>query len=608
VPKVRTPTLDGVRYTVESPDTLDLSRRAELALNALTRAVVPEKAYATWQTMQFGTQTPYFSWPVWMTHKWSEALVGVRAMCGSESNADVEQAMMQALVGQLGERGLLYYPSPAPDHPYPVVPPGTVWAAWCGRMLLAMGAWHQRDGDPAWLDAMSRMATGLDSIAIRHHDYAFFPSESGWSPTTGSWSFTRRRDAPTQRHFPYTPPDEPGRDQQGVEGLVKYDQAAPIFGLARTALLTGDEKSLVLAEALVRFCLLPSMWEYDAAFDRPGYEHGLFSGHFHGNTYSLLGLLEYALVAGDQRVQQFVRQGYEHARRLGIPRVGWFPCWVTPERFGRDQWLRSVCEGCTVGDMTYLAVKLSEAGLGDYWDDVDHYVRNHMIEHQFIDRDLMAACSVKQESPPPAEGGYSSSPPDMVDRALGSFGAAELTAAPPNGAGCCTGNLSIGMYRAWDTAVREHDGVATINLLLNRAAPTVDVDSWLPYEGRVRVTNKAARMIAIRIPYWVQLDGVASLMNGNAVRADRVGRYLQFTVGRGDVIDLNFAVPEEKAAYTTHDGQRYECLFRGSTLVDITPRADAPGLYPLYRRQAMRDGRHAAIKQVERFAVRGSVR
>jgi hypothetical protein len=41
-------------------------------------------------------------------------------------------------------------------------------------------------------------------------------------------------------------------------------------------------------------------------------------------------------------------------------------------------------EGCTIGDMTAIAVKLARFGMGDeYWEDVDRYVRNCLIESQF---------------------------------------------------------------------------------------------------------------------------------------------------------------------------------------------------------------------------------
>ena len=32
-------------------------------------------------------------------------------------------------------------------------------------------------------------------------------------------------------------------------------------------------------------------------------------------------------------------------------------------------------EGCTLADMVGLAVALTDAGMGDYWDDVEQYAR-----------------------------------------------------------------------------------------------------------------------------------------------------------------------------------------------------------------------------------------
>ena len=39
--------------------------------------------------------------------------------------------------------------------------------------------------------------------------------------------------------------------------------------------------------------------------------------------------------------------------------------------------------------MTLLALKLSEMGVGDYWEDVDQYVRNHLTELQITDAEAM---------------------------------------------------------------------------------------------------------------------------------------------------------------------------------------------------------------------------
>src|SRR5207253_2342818 len=36
-----------------------------------------------------------------------------------------------------------------------------------------------------------------------------------------------------------------------------------------------------------------------------------------------------------------------------------------------------------------LAVKMCYAGLGDYWEDVDQYVRNHAVEYQFTAKSVL---------------------------------------------------------------------------------------------------------------------------------------------------------------------------------------------------------------------------
>lgn len=74
---------------------------------------------------------------------------------------------------------------------------------------------------------------------------------------------------------------------------------------------------------------------------------------------------------------------------------------------------------------------------------------------------------------------------------------------------CCTGNGTQGLYYAWEGIVRERGETAQVNRLLNRAAKLLDVDSFLPYAGKVVLRNKAARRIAVRIPGWVSRPRVS---------------------------------------------------------------------------------------------------
>jgi hypothetical protein len=164
--------------------------------------------------------------------------------------------------------------------------------------------------------------------------------------------------------------------------------------------------------------------------------------------------------------------------------------------------------------MVVLGVDLSDAGMGDYWDDVDSIVRNQLITQQVSDLDLMRRVS-----------GGGTSHGALLKRFIGGFGAGGVTSIGPNCdiAGCCSGNSAQGLYYAWGGITRFHNGVATVNLFLNRASVWMDVDSYLPYEGKVVLHNKQARIAMVWMPGWVELGGnnlgETTLMMGLRARA-----------------------------------------------------------------------------------------
>ena len=600
----------GERYEAEVPGTLDLAERARYSLNVLTRATVPGPWYGIWQGMNLDSNPPFFSWPNYeCAFIWTEALPRMRLMCGDDLNLDTEQAMMQAFVDRIGAHGLYYYPPISPSQP-----PDTAYGPGSGRLMLAMGAWHERDGDPIWVDLIQNMAQGLAEAAIHRYHYAYYPLESGWA-RDGSWQFTRRA-AGRPPYFPYTPPDEPARDQQGHEGTVKWDMATPARGLVKAYHLTGDESCLELARRLIDFCLLPSMWEDGWEYGIAGHEHGLFGGHFYGNVGSVRGLLDVAIAVGDAKIKGIVREAYDHGRRVGLAHTGWVPGWVTPERYGRlgdlATWVRTGAETCGIADMIGLAIDLSDAGIGDYWDDVDHFVRNQLVEQQLIDADRLGAISdyaisAKLRHEPDVNwtpAGLKATE-NVIERSIGCFVGAGTPSAvkPVVGAGCCTGNGSLALHRAWEGSMRYADGLVTVNLLWNRASPWADMNSWLPYDGRVQIANKVAEAIAVRVPGWAGLEKTSLLVDGSQTSPRRVGRYLVVEGLRpGQLVELRFDVPEQRADYILH-GCPYSLAFRGSTVVDVSPRDESPLSYPLYRREEMKAG-GAPMKKVERFAAR----
>lgn len=611
----------GQRYKAKVPDTLDLAERARLAINVLTRAVIPEAYYAYWQGMYIGTNPPFFRCADWVA-KFLEALPRMRIMCGDELNLNVEQAMMQVWVNQIGQHGLLWSP---PDSIYDLLP-NTVSPLNCARFMKAMEAWYERDGNPEWKQKIGEMAHGLGQITIRRQNrrrhgevfnYAYYPLESCYA-ADGTWAFTNRTDNIV--HFPYTPPDEPSREQQGLEGLAKFEVGTVIRALVNAYRLNGDETVLVSARELATFCRLPGLWEDSGDLGVAGNEHGFFVGHFHGNTMSFRGLLDLAVLTGDRQTKELIREAYEFAKRTGIPHLGWYQGMLAPTRYGKSYFSATVCETCAIGNMVALGIALSDAGIGDYWDDVDHIVRNQLVEQQYCDiKRLREISETVKASSLPVELGFVRGhkepydTDDVLERALGSFGEAAPTHMTDCGGGtvligygCCTGNGSLALYYAWDAIVRSRNGVATVNLLLNRASPWVDIDSYLPYEGRVVLNVKTARSVSVRIPGWTDIERATVTLDGKDVQALCTGRYLTLnSLKPGQVIELRFNVPEGKVSYLVPGG-RYNITLLGSTAISVENvmptgiSAKPETRYSLYQRSYYKEKR-APMKEVTRF-------
>ena len=115
--------------------------------------------------------------------------------------------------------------------------------------------------------------------------------------------------------------------------------------------------------------------------------------HTHHHLKPLIGLLEYALLAGNREMVEFARSGYEYARSCGSPTIGYIAALPGPDTLSYatvQEHIRHAAEGCTVADYTALGLKLSQAGLGDYWDDVDRCARNHFFESQLLSLDWVA--------------------------------------------------------------------------------------------------------------------------------------------------------------------------------------------------------------------------
>jgi hypothetical protein len=540
-----------------------------------------------------------------MWGKHAEALVEMRLMSGSGQERGRDDETFRGMVACIEDDGLFWSRVKKVDGDRLVDGEDFADLVSGARSMLALIAKHQVDGNPEWLRHAGRLAEGYARAAVRRDGFAWYPDghvggaiskpRSGWK-SLAEPAGTNLADS---------------RDWYECASNVLFTYGGIVQALCRWHRVSGDASSRELAGEIARFMRKPRFWTPEAAPGAViGSEHAQFEGHLHATARGLWGLLEYADLAGDERLKAFVRDGYEYLRQFGVARIGLFG------------------ETCTVGDMTSLAVRLSDAGVGDYWEDVDQYARNHLAEVQILDPGPIRA--IAAASPAAPVKGWED-PDRFVERTMGCLcdDALHPSISTPGIMMCCTYNGLIGYYHAWEGIVREHRGVARVNLLLNRASPWLDVESHLPYEGVVVLRNKTARAAAVRVPRWVDPGRVACTVNGRRAEPVVVGRHLLVEGLRPKAeVRLEFPVAECEETYTVgwtgiqvpgwtevtrlldqdKPPQPFEyqvsaaprsmpapprpvvtLRFRGNDVVDVSPRETGHG-YPLYRRDHLKPG------------------
>ena len=612
-PDFPAPKLPGERYQAVVPDTLDLAERAALAINGIAGAIDPDLDHQMWFLIHYARN------PATMQHHAADAtcdallaptLPLLRTMSGSTAHIDTEVGLMEHVLRDTSPEDGLYYNVYHPDKPWHseyghshrgIIPEDFAVTVAQAHLLEAMIFWRELTGDPAWEARARKMVDGLIQIAVYKDDYAYYP-DGGFAEVCGyprsGWRNT----------------DEPEDDYNNAEGSVTSYYGDIIRVLPLWYRESGDERALDLAGRLARFCMQPRFW---GGNPEPvmvaGSELGHFNFHAHNRLLILAGMLEYAHMANDARVLEFAQRGFEFAMTIGVAKLGW----VTAPFWGGSH--VGMNEACTFFDLLRLGVRLSDTGAGDYWDIVDTIVRNHLAEQQLIDADILR--KVMEASPPhrdPSvplnETKQGECDEDVIQRTLGLFGSCATPVGIPQPwvMQCCSANAPRALYYAWEGALRHDQGTVTVNLLLNRASAWADVDSFLPYEGKVLIHVKDAQRVAVRLASWISRRELQTRVNGISREGVRLGIYLMIDdLNPGDTIALVFPVQESEATYTGNAHRpgnstskvretQYRCTFRGSTVVDISPRDDDPTTYPFYRRDHMRQDT-APMKSVTRF-------
>ena len=394
-----------------------------------------------------------------------------------------------------------------------------------------------------------------------------------------------------------------------------------IHGLAQHHRVSGYEPAVDLAEKLSRYLayhgeyfgpngeFLPNdagkgekaLGADEKVFDQlPPVGHRI---HFQHHMVPLLGMLDHALAAGNRELAEFVRRSFEWGRTKGDILVGHFP--ENIDEVGEIE----TSESCEVAGMIGLALKLSAAGLGDYWDDADRWIRNQFAENQLLEADWIyhmaeAGMTTTRMRIPASQFDPVVDTVDRVpERNIGAFAGWPSANDWYIGHGpgimhCCTGNATRALYYIWEHILSYERGTLKVNLLLNRPSQWADVNSHIPYSGQVDVSIKrACKRLMVRIPEWVLPRQVSCTVNGRPRALQWSDRYCSVEALRAkDTVTVNFPISERKVE-TNIEKQNYFLTIKGNDVVDIYPRGR---FCPLYQRRVYRENT-TRWKKVGRF-------
>ncbi|MBN1666440.1 MAG: glycoside hydrolase family 127 protein [Anaerolineales bacterium] len=530
----------GQRYLARVPDTLDLLENAKLAINALTRCINPDQRVESYFYGNAARNPPVLSLPG-VNSKFFEGLSLLRYMTGSDFNTEVDRCWREYFLEmfQKDAIGLTFTDA---------------------RFICWAAHNSQQEQNSCWREIAEAAIGRLSDILTHENDYCYLTDSqgkmhTGWEATQEGWTL------------------------QGVTSVYS---------------ITGSRAARKLADELARY-----LKDHAQIFDANGHflaRHESENGpalHFHHNGNAMTALSEYALATHNQEFAAFAQKGYEYARSAGWPLVGFFPEYIQDWPDARPY---IDCETCATVDMIMMAVNLSKLGQGDYWDDVDRYVRNQFTEMQMKRGDWINLVAENYPAIPVGDGEDGN---QVAERVAGSFAgwasANDYCANPetPIVSGCCTGNGARAIFHVWKNMLAWDDGTLRLHLLFNRASPWADINSYVPCAGQVDIALKTACQVEIRIPEWVKADEVSCFINDAPGEHSVQGRYVRVgPVQPGNVVSMKFPIAE-RTVTTAIAGCSYRLILKGNEVVAIDP----PGQWhPFYQRAHYR----AALRWTDR--------
>ena len=474
---------------------------------------------------------------------WYEGLVCCMAMLGTTEGDDVKQSLRRHLMKSWGEHGLRFCEKYPWTH--------TVHSSFheMGYILPAMNlitAEYPEDEEAE--KRTSELIRGMRSLVIERKVRTFWSGDS--EETEPVYEF------PNDVYLKYGGFDltrHTGRGEQPIRNAVM------LLALVNRYELKKDEVALDLARGLANHLLGVSRY-FNYKME--------FFGHVHSAVWFAAGIVKLGRLTGDERYIQKGKGIMDYVLSLSSS-FGWLPEYAQWHPMEEEH-----CETCCLKDMIVCAHELIACGYKEYWDVMNRFARNQLMENQV----RYTGYVVCDNTLPDANGVTYR---EIDRRMIGGF----TGGSEPNSisltrfrsiAGCCVGTAPVALKTVWDDAVTEEDGVLTVNIPLDKETPEYTLASDIPNAGSVRLCCRRAGRAGFRLYAWA---GQPELyLNGSPVEATEQNGVLWYPVGAGDTLELRFAMETESHGEHVR-GVDYTVVTRACDVVDLLPRGEHIRLY-----------------------------
>jgi hypothetical protein len=531
------------RETWVYPATLILEHRVPAAAEFLTRMVDPGKGGLPYFKVVLDGRPPVaqHDWPDWgdMTARFAEALAMARVMTGSDRWLPSERQLLELLLSFFGEDGLNYRARTHSSGEDALLFDQS-------RVLTTLVSWCMLGGDGRASPTTRRHIDALARITEKQGEVWRFP---GRAHPRGGWLSGYDGGTGTK-----------GAADPCYEGGVLLSPLLMFYDME------GYDPAFELARGLVNWVLTTNAIAED----------GRFRDHVHSRLATAGGLIRYALLTGRDDILERGKRAVDFALGLSTA-FGWVPEYVErPEG----------CEVCCIMDLLDCLFLLARAGQPQYYDVAERVVRNHLVESQLRDTGWLPTGPLGPDNdrsstwgmPQRLFGAFAgwSAPNDFIGRAVWAL------------MNCCTPAGIRALYLAWNEVLGGDWMTTRVNLLLNHAAESASVRSWLPAEGRVEVKVKQPKPVEIRVPDWVDHSQVKVTVDGTAAEFTwsgnyvKLGEYGKSSLEAGQQVTVTFPV-RETTTTETRGGGTFTVHWRGDTVLQVDPA----GVHcPLYARRA----------------------